>query len=78
MTYIYLHLTLLLLHTYTHTYQDPDTGFGLWFPNDSVAFPYRFSPLGALHVCVAVVGLSSYATCLAGAMLLATGLVYQV
>jgi hypothetical protein len=58
--------------------ENDEWGFGLWFPKDSFFFPYRFSPLGIIHIIIAIIGFSNYATAIAGVCLFCTGLVYNI
>lgn len=58
--------------------EDVDLGFGwgLWFPSDNWFYDHAVSPLGILHIVVGVIGLSNYATSIAGVCLIATGSCY--
>lgn len=58
-------------------YENPNWGYGLWFPNDTIWYKMRVSPIGITNMIFGVVGLYNYATCLAGAFLLITGVVYN-
>lgn len=55
-----------------------DWGYGLWFPKDSFIFKYRFSPIGLLHILIAIIGFTNYATAIAAFCLLTTGIVYNI
>lgn len=57
-------------------YENTNWGFGLWFPNDTFLFRNNITLVGILHALIGVVGLYNYATCLAGACLFVTGIVY--
>lgn len=58
-------------------YENCDWGYGLWFPNDTIFYRWRISPIGILHTITGIAGLYNYATCLAGSFLLVTGCAYQ-
>lgn len=58
--------------------ENDEWGYGLWFPKDSFFFPYRISPLGMIHILIAIIGFSNYATALAGICLFFTGCVYNM
>ncbi len=51
-------------------------GYGMWFPSDNWFYDNRFSPLGALHIIIGLIGLTSLGTCLAGIALIINGAVY--
>jgi hypothetical protein len=57
-------------------YENTSWGFGLWFPNDTFLFRNKITIIGVLHALIGIVGLYNYATCLAGACLFVTGVVY--
>ena len=54
---------------------NPEWGFGLWYPTDLFTYQMRISPLGILHILVGIVGLSTYVSCIAGFTLISTGVV---
>lgn len=58
--------------------ENDEWGYGLWFPKDSFFFPYRISPMGIIHMIIAIIGFSNYATALAAVCLFCTGIVYNV
>lgn len=58
-------------------FEDTNIGLGLYYPNDSISYEYRFSGAGLLHALVGLAGLSSYTTALAGVCLLACCAVMQ-
>lgn len=53
---------------------DSDMGCSLWFPNDTLLYSLRVSPLGFVHFVVGVVSLVSYVTALAGTCFITTGI----
>lgn len=52
-----------------------DMGFGLWYPNDSLSFRYKISPMGVLNILMGIVGQGCVATTLGGGTLIITGIV---
>lgn len=56
--------------------ENPNWGFGLWFPSGNFFYNNKISPIGILHIIIGIAGLASYATCFAGVCLIATGVVY--
>ena len=52
-------------------------GYGMWFPSDNWFYDNRFSPLGALHIIIGLIGLTNLGTCLAGLALIVNGGVYM-
>jgi hypothetical protein len=51
-------------------------GWGLWFPNDNWFYDNAVSPIGICHICMGIMGLSNFATSIAGICLIATGSCY--
>jgi ferredoxin-NADP reductase len=58
-------------------YENTSWGFGLWFPNDTIFFRNKISPIGILHFIIGLGGIWNYATCIAAVFLLITGVVYS-
>jgi hypothetical protein len=60
----------------TLLYENTSWGFGLWFPNDTIFYRNRISPIGILHIVIGIAGCYNYATVLAGVCVIITGIVY--
>jgi hypothetical protein len=56
-------------------YENPDWGFGLWYPTDSFTYERKISITGIIHMMTGIVGLSTYVTCLGGFCIFSTGVV---
>lgn len=55
---------------------DWGVGWGLWFPNDNWWYDRCVSPIGIFHIVIGIIGLSNFATSIAGLCLIATGSAY--
>ena len=50
--------------------ENPNFGFGLWYPNDSLFYRYGISLCSIINIGIGALGFTSYATMLSGACLL--------
>lgn len=57
--------------------ENPLLGCGLYYPADNILFRNRISVLGILDMIIGLTGCTTYNTFLAGACLIANGIVYQ-